>query len=141
MEKYFRFDVRQFLKDSKGWDKKLYDLALKLESITELSGPSGNGLPSGGDVSQPTERIALQREDVMKEIRRVENYRNYFNFAWSQLEEEEQDVLTIFYGCDQWDKRELIARWCERHASNRQYCYDRRKDAEKHFAKIIETLL
>lgn len=131
MYRYFGLDAQAFLKDSKQWEGELKAKNDELESITEIQGTSTEHI-SGGGISKPTERTALQREEVRAEIARIEHYKMCFKYAWNCLCAEDVEILTGFYFTKGFISR-FVDAWVKEHASNRQYCYNAKREAEKRF--------
>ena len=136
MQKYIKFDTEQFLKDSKHWEDQIESLKRELASVTEIGGV-GEGVPSGGGISRPTERTALDREEILQKIRKINEYRDCFKFAWQCVGESDKLILTGFYFAPGYTYQ-FVNKWCEENASNREYCYKAKREAENRFGSACE---
>lgn len=131
MKHYIKFDTESFLKDSKGWPEKIKALRQDLDSITEISG-HGEGMPSGGGVSSPTERTAMERDKIQRQINTLEEYQSCFRYAWECTPEAARRLLTGFYFAPGYIYQ-FVDLWCAENASNRDYCYKAKREAEDCF--------
>ena len=131
MKHYVKFDTEQFLKDSRGWTEKLEALKRELDSITEITGRS-EGVPSGGGISNPVERTAIDRDMIQRRIDTIEEYQTCFKYAWESISEADRLILTGFYYAPGY-VYQFVELWCAENASNRQYCYTARREAELRF--------
>lgn len=136
MNRYIKFDVEQFLRDSTGWKKQLEGLNAELESITEIGG-SGGGVPSGGNISNPTQNTVLRRQDIEAKITRITDYQEAFEYAWDRISEYDKDMITGFFFASG-PIYDFVNVWCQEKASNAQYCYRDRNAALNHFRTRIE---
>lgn len=136
MRKYVKFDSVQFLKDSRHWEEETRMLEQELVAITEIGG-AGKGMPSGGGVSKPTERTAMDRDKVERKLAKLHKYKTCFVFAWRCLGEADKQLLVGFYYAPGY-VYEFVDQWCQKYASNREYCYQAKREAEKHFGDACE---
>ena len=133
MNNYIKFDTEKFLKDSRGWADKMKELEQELESITEISGHT-EGAPSGGGVSSPTERTAVERDAIQRQIDTIREYMDCFKYAWDCASEDDKLILKGFYFAPGYIYR-FVEYWCEENASNRDYCYKAKRETEQRFGE------
>lgn len=136
MNRYIKFDSDRFLKDSKDWSRQIEELELEKASITEIGG-SGEGMPSGNTISNPTQRVALQRDEVQMRINRIYDYQTCFRFAWETIDDEDRLLLTGFYFAPGYIY-DFVRKWVEENASNTQYCYRAKREALQRFGQACE---
>lgn len=136
MRRYIKFDTEQFLKDSRHWEEQIESLKHELASITEIGGMV-EGIPSGGGISRPTERIALDRNAIVQRIDKINEYKECFKFAWQCVGESDKLLLAGFYFTPGYIYH-FVKRWCEENASNREYCYKAKREAENRFGAACE---
>lgn len=134
MREFIRFDVVRFLKASRHWDGEIADLKHEIDAITEIGG-AGNGLPSGGEVSRPVERTAVARDEILQKIDKIQEYKECFRYAWDRMDEDDLILLKGFYYAPGYIY-EFIEWWVDAYASNRQYCYRAKREAESCFALL-----
>ena len=133
MRDYIRFDIVKFLKDSRHWDGQIADLLAEMESITEIGGV-GTGMPSGGDISRPVERTAVRKDAIRQQIDKIQEYKECFRYVWTHAEEDDLIILKGFYYAPGYIY-EFVEWWCDAFASNREYCYRAKREAETRFAE------
>lgn len=136
MKYYIRFDTERFLKDSRHWGELMADLRLELAAITEIGG-AGGGIPSGGEVSRPTERTAIDRDKILQQMDTIKKYRECFRYAWDRMTEPDQILLAGFYYSPGY-VYQFVDQWCTENASNRDYCYKAKREAEERFGAVCE---
>ena len=137
MKRYIRFDAEQFLKDSRSWSERIEELEQEKASITEVGG-GGDGMPSGGGVSDPTAKIAMQRDVVQMKINKIYDYQTCFKYAWGCIGEDDKYILTGFFFAPGYVSQ-FVREWCRDNGSNAQYCYNARRKALERFGKACET--
>ena len=136
MKEYFRFEVERFIRESKSWDETLQRLALELDSIPEISAMSGNPGKSS-EVSNPTERIAINRHRVQVKIDKIRAKKDAFQFAWDRITPAEKELITGFFFGEPGSIPAYIDKWCAKHSSNRKYCYQHRREALDEFSRYV----
>lgn len=136
MKHYVKFDTEQFLKDSRGWNDRIEELNQELSAITEITG-HGEGVPSGGGTSNPTERTAIARDAINVRIEEIRTYMKCFEYAWKCISEDDRFILTGFYFAPGYIYQ-FVELWVSKYASNRQYCYQERREAEKRFGAACQ---
>lgn len=98
MNKYVRFDMVAFLKQSKYWKKDLAKKKLELQEITMLTSVQTDKLPSGsGKVSDPTSNVVARREKIISEIDYIRLCQAALKDSLSQLNEEEREIIDGFF--------------------------------------------
>ena len=136
MNRYIKFDSDRFLKDSRHWSKQIEELELEKASITEIGG-SGEGIPSGNEVSRPTERVALLRNQIQAKINKIYDFQTCMKYAWESISEEDRILLTGFYFAPGYIYQ-YVEIWCASNATNRQYCYQAKREALQRFGNACE---
>ena len=136
MNRYIKFDVEQFMRDSIEWDDKLKKLNDELESIPEIRGASGE-IHSCGSISNPTQNTALSRQEVEEKIQRIVNYQAAFQYAWDRVSDYDREMITGFFFAPG-PIYEFVRLWVKANASNERYCYRDRNAALNHFRTQIE---
>lgn len=136
MREYITFDSRRFLNESKRWTEQIKELELEKASITEIGGMS-EGMPSGGNISRPTENVAIRRDLIQMKINEIYDRQACFLYAWERLSAADKNILTGFYYTPGFIHN-FVEKWCAENASNRQYCYQFRREAEHRFGLLCE---
>lgn len=133
---YYVFDIERFLRDSKGWSDELKSLQEELDSITEISGAS-DAPGHSTDISRPVERIAIRRDQIVSRAEHIKVCVDALNAGMSVISEHDRElILGFFFGEKAIYK--FIDAWCEKHCSNRQYCYRDRRLALDHLRVRVE---
>ena len=134
MNRYFGFEANRFLKDAKHWDEEEQQLKTKLESITEVGGVSAAMPSGGGEISNPTEKVSLSEIEIEEKINRITKYKECFIYAWSCIGSKDRELLLGFYFASGFIYK-FVDEWITENASNRDYCYKAKREAERRFGE------
>ena len=137
MQEYIRFDAEKFLRNSKHWDEDISRLKDELDALAEIGELKSSEVTSS-QISKPVERAVLERDGLLSQIRKIEKHKAAFDYAWNKLTDDERYMLNGFFFDDNpiW---QFVDDWVEKNASNRQYCYQARREALDHFRIVIEA--
>lgn len=97
MDRYLKFDVEAFLRDSHSWDKKLYDVNRKIDSLYGLKELSSGDPVQTSNISNPTEQTALKVSTLKSERDSLHTYKRTLAEALSLLDESQKEILDIFF--------------------------------------------
>ena len=140
MNRYFGFETNRFLKDAMHWGEEIERLETQFASITEIGGISAEMPSGGGEISRPTESVALSKYEIKEKIDRIKKYRGCFVYAWKRIEDRDRELLRGFY-FESGFIYKFVDEWCKEYASNRDYCYKAKREAEERFgAACIEWM-
>ena len=94
MDKYVRFDIVAFLKQSKYWKKDISKLNTELQDIPFVSSVQTDKIPSGS--SKPSDsvyNIVVKRDKIISEIDYIKHCQDALKNALSQLDGEEREII------------------------------------------------
>ena len=134
-----QFNITKFLEDHRKFKRKRAELQKKLDDIPLLpsKGEDITGVRSGG-ISSLTETVALRRMNLTEQIAELDDLLDMYDYAFSRLTEQEQDVITLFYSAKRSDPIRRTA-FCRKYCTNESDLYSKYKpDAVDHFRRIIE---
>lgn len=97
MDKYLRFDVEAFLRDSHKWDKRIYDINREIDSLYGLKELSTGDPVQTSNISNPTEQTALKVNTLKGERDTLHTYKRALAEALSLLDESQMEILDIFF--------------------------------------------
>lgn len=97
MNKYMRFDIVSFLRDSKTWEEKKKEKQEELDAITELPGISNDSPSRSGKISDTVFNVTAQRERLEIEIFRLNTYQQALCYARKMLSEAQNEVIDVFF--------------------------------------------
>ena len=135
INRYMRFDVAGFLKDSKMWETQKRELQKELDAITEIKGQS-DSVGRSGKIGDPVSSVASEREKLEIGIARIDTYQRALSYARGILTEAQNEVLDIFFF-----KRgympPLIDEYGRKYALCRSDVYKARREALEELSRII----
>ena len=136
MERYYRFDAHNFLKESKGWAKEKKKLERELEEIPELKAIENSEVHSG-NISDPTASTSFKRFFIETQIERLDLYREALNYAWDNLTDEEKDMLNGFYFTHKRINYEVHL-LCDKYHIEKSQVYNRKNKALQKLTDLVE---
>lgn len=99
MNRYMQFDIRKFIIESQSWDKEIREKERELENVSELkSGGDSQGRSSVK--SDPVASVVQVRTKIQWEISRLNTYKQAYEEAFSLLDQEQQEVIKLFFFTD-----------------------------------------
>lgn len=97
MDRYMKFDIERFLKDSRGWLKEIRKKQAELDDLFGLPELSQETPVQTSNISDITGTTASRREPLIQEIERLSYYVGVLDNALSQLSEQERDLIDTFF--------------------------------------------
>ena len=96
MDRYIEFNAVKFIKESRLWEAEKKRLEAKLEGITEIKGIDNSPIRSGR-LHDSVADVAVEREQIERQIERIEQYQYAFKLAWEELNSDERTVIDLFF--------------------------------------------
>lgn len=97
LESCRRFDTERFIKQLKVWREEKKKLQEKLESMPLLPSTQNESGIRGGDVSDPTARLAIKRLEIIEQIEDIERCEKVYDLAKARLTPEELEIFQLFF--------------------------------------------
>ena len=140
MNQYWKFDIEQFLKDSKTWKKERLQLERKIESMRGLKALSQDTPVQTSNISDTTGSTAMRVLEEDEKIKELTAKIELLDTALSTLIPKHRDVINVFF----FDRRTIgagVDMFCVRWDCKRSDCYNtRRKALDTLSAYIAERL-
>ena len=134
---WMQFNIKQFLKDSSGWEEKIQSLQEELDNMPELPAVKNSEVHSG-NISNPTMQNALRRLKIQSEIEELKLNREMLNYAFKALTEDERRLIDGFFFPKK-PKTIFREEYGREHGLNKDYVYAERDRVLEKMRMVIES--
>lgn len=141
MRRYVTFDIERFLKDAKSgqWDKDIAKLKEDKEKILFLKA-QGNSEVHSGNISHPTEDVAIKLAEIDNEISRIIQYPLCLNVSRGMLNPDEEELINGFYFNNK-PINYFVDAYCIEHLCEKSTVYNRKIAAVEKLRRIIDDII
>lgn len=137
MNKYMRFDVEQFLKDSVKWPAQIAKKLMEQDAIPELKAQEPSAGHSNGP-GDPTSAVAAEHEKIQKEIDQILIYQNMLANSLTLLSEEHREIIEVFFFKPGY-KSHLVEEYGRKYGLCTKMVYATRREALEELRWIITS--
>lgn len=137
MNRYMRFDVEAFLKDSASgkWKEEIKTLEEEKKNLLILKA-QGNSEVHSGNISHPTEDIGIKYAEIEEKIDRLSRYPYLLAEAMDNLTADEETLIRGFY----FGKKSInyfVDAYSAEHGCQKSTVYTRKREAVETLRRLL----